>query len=80
MRSNLNFMHLYCHEIFMNLKHFYLHILIWTTAIIFGLKLAFTYIVIGFFHHGTIHILPLHNCGLFLTHLYVNINITLKNI
>ena len=78
MRSNLTFMHLYFHEISMNMKHFYHQIQIWTIAIIFGLKLAFTYIVLEFFHHGTIHILRQHNCGLFLTHQYVNID-TVKN-
>ena len=41
-------------------------------------KLAFTYIVIGFFHHETIHRLRQHNFGLFLTHQYVNVN-TVKN-
>ena len=57
---------------------FYHQIQILKTAIIFGLKLAFAYIVIGFFHHGTIQILRQHNCGLFLTHQYVNVN-TVKN-
>ena len=65
-------MHLYFRQISMNMKLF-------TIKFKSGqLKLAFTYIVIGFFHHETIHRLRQHNCGLFLTHQYVNVN-TVKN-
>ena len=61
MRSNLTFMHLYFHQISMNMKLF-------TIKLKSGqFKLAFTYIVIGFFHHETIQRLRQHNCGLFLT-------------